>query len=65
MIEMILRLVLSISLIWFILFFLILLHEYGHVAACNALKIQPERVVVGWPVIFRHRTGGLAYFGAS
>lgn len=60
-IEIFLRFCLGIGLIWFILFFLTLIHEYGHVVVCDALGIKVDKVVVGWPVVYRNESRGLKH----
>lgn len=42
-------------------FFLLILHEYGHVVAMMRYGIKTEYVVIGWPTIFRVRIGGLPH----
>jgi len=60
-VDFFLRLVLALGMVWFILFFLTLIHEYGHVAASDALKLKAEKVVIGWPVVFHVTIGGLPH----
>jgi len=63
--EYIYQVILSIELIWFILFFLILMHEYGHAIAAKFLGMEVEKLSVGWPIFYRIKVRGLHYeFGA-
>lgn len=42
-------------------FFLLVMHEYGHVAAMMRYGIKTEYVVIGWPTVARVRIGGLQH----
>ncbi|WP_194713030.1 M50 family metallopeptidase [Noviherbaspirillum soli] len=50
---MILKLVLGLALIWFILTFLLVIHEYGHAWVMRRLGMRVDKVVIGaGPLLF-------------
>lgn len=59
--EFILRLTLTIQIIWFIVFFLILMHEFGHAVAAQSLGMRVSKISVGWPVLYRRTSAGIEY----
>lgn len=59
--ELILRLMLAIGVLWAMVTFVLIIHEYGHVAAMNKVGVKPDEISIGTLTVFEVKIGGLVH----
>lgn len=59
--ELIFRLVLAICVLWAMMTFILVMHEYGHCWAMNKVGIKPDEISVGTLTIFQVKIGGVPH----